>query len=372
MTIAIEDLKGSLVDCDTHLYVPPSQFASAFGEGFVPRFRAIHERLHGKRDVAEYGQGVVLDGDTAWSLKHWDTPAGYGLPERMAALDLMGVDRQLMFPDGMVSTVLSSRMPGAWEAAKRYNDFAQEWASASGGRLRPASMLPLHDVETATAEAERMVRRGTYGFSVVYGEPPGGLSPADKAWDPLWSLLEEAGVPLLLHAGSEGSFLDRRWCRGTSADGRGMGAEGGPFILAMSHLGPEVFISALVMGGALERHPRLSIGVLEYMAGWVGPMAELLDQSAGFFPGALDRTAPLKPSEYVNRQVRVTPFFWEPVHRYIERYGLEDVYVFSTDYPHPEGGVDTVPAMFGSIARVGEAAARKFFVTNGKALLPDL
>src|SRR5213083_1938494 len=105
MTVAFEDLWGRLVDCDTHLYVPPSHFVSAFGEGFVPRFRAIHERLHGKRDVAEYGQGVV---------------------------------RQLMFPDGMVSTVLTSRMPGAWEAAKRYNDFAQEWAGASHGRLRPA------------------------------------------------------------------------------------------------------------------------------------------------------------------------------------------------------------------------------------------
>jgi predicted TIM-barrel fold metal-dependent hydrolase len=371
MTVAIDDLRGRMVDCDTHLYVPPKQFAAAFGEGFVPRFRAIHERLHGKRDVAEYGQGVVLDDDNAWQLKHWDTPAGYELDERMAALDLMGVDRQLMFPDGMVSTVLCSRMPGAWEAAKRYNDFAQEWAGGSGGRLRPASMLPLHDVEAATAEAQRMIHRGTHGFSVVYGEPPGGHSPADTVWDPLWSLMEEAGVPLLLHAGSEGGFIDRRWSRNTSADGRGMGAEGGPFVLAMSHLGPQVFISAMIMGGALERHPRLRIGVLEYMACWLGPMAELLDQSVDFFPGALDHTAPLRPSEYINRQVRITPFFWEPIHAYVERYGLEDSYVFSTDYPHPEGGVDTVRAMHDSITRISDAAAEKYFVGNGKALLPD-
>ena len=151
-----------------------------------------------------------------------------------------------------------------------------------------------------------------------------------------------------------------------------MGAEGGPFILAMSHFGPEVFISAMIMGGALERHPRLRIGVLEYMAGWIGPMAELLDQSVGFFRGALDATAPLKPSEYINRQVRITPFFWEPIDLYIERYGLEDVYVFSTDYPHPEGGVETIPAMFASVSKLGDRAAQKFFISNGKALLPDL
>lgn len=371
MTVAFEDLWGRLVDCDTHLYVPPSQFVSAFGEGFVPRFRAIHERLHGKRDVAEYGEGVELDDHTAWQLKHWDTPAGWDLGDRMRALDLMGVDRQLMFPDGMVSTLLTSRMPGAWEAAKRYNDFAQEWATDSKGRLRPASMLPMHDVAETTAEAERMLRNGTHGFSVVYGEPPAGYSPAAREWDPLWSMLEEANVPLLLHAGSEGGFLDRKWTRGTAADGRGMGAEGGPFVLAMSHLGPKVFISAMILGGALERHPKLRIGVLEYMAGWIGPMAELLDQSVAFFPGSMDGVAPLKPSEYINRHVRITPFFWEPIDKYIERYGLEDVYVFSTDYPHPEGGVDPIPPMFENITRISDDAAKKFFVTNGKALMPD-
>jgi predicted TIM-barrel fold metal-dependent hydrolase len=143
-----------------------------------------------------------------------------------------------------------------------------------------------------------------------------------------------------------------------------MGAEGGPFVLAMSHLGPEVFISAMIMGGALERHPNLRIGVLEYMAGWIGPMAELLDQSVAFFPGALDATAPLKPSEYINRHVRVTPFFWEPIDLYIERYGLDDVYVFSTDYPHPEGGRDPLRRFEDSLGAVGDEARERFYSGN--------
>ncbi|WP_422768950.1 amidohydrolase family protein [Plantactinospora sp. WMMC1484] len=371
MTVAVEDLQGRMVDCDTHLYVAPYQFPAAFGEDFAPRFRAIHERTFGKRDVVEYAR--PLDEASVWRLKHWDTPAGYDVDERMATLNMMGVDRQLLFADGIVSSALSSHLHGAWTAVQRYNDFGLDWSRPSKGRLRPASVLPLHDVEAATAEARRLIAAGAYGFSVYCGAAPGGFSPADMVWDPLWSMLEEADTPLLLHSGSESGFLDKRWSRGTPIDaGPAMGAEGGPFTLAMSHLGPQVFVSTMIIGGVLERHPRLRLGILEFLASWIGPLAELLDQSVDYYPGLLTSTAPLKPSEYINRQVRATPFYWEPLHRYIERYGLEDVYVFSTDFPHSEGGLDPVGVMHESMSKVGDTAVEKFFVHNGRWLMPDL
>jgi len=372
MTVGIGELRGRLVDCDTHLYLTPGQFGAAFGEDFARRFRPIHERTFGKRDTARYGEGVVLDPANVWTLKHWDNPAGYDIDHRIALLDLMGVDRQLLFPDGIVSSAISSRLHGAWEAVQRYNDYGLEWSRPANGRLRPASVLPLHDVDAATAEAERMIRAGAYGFSVYCGQPPAGISPADKQWDRLWSALEEAEVPVLFHSGSESGFLDKGWSRGTVIDaGPAMGAEGGPFTLAMSHLGPKVFLSAMVLGGVLERHPNLRVGILEFLASWIGPLGELLDQSADYYPGLLTSTAPLKPSEYINRQVRITPFFWEPLDRYIERYGMSDVYVFSTDFPHSEGGTDPVGVMLGCINRVGDDAAEKLFVRNGLLLCPD-
>jgi predicted TIM-barrel fold metal-dependent hydrolase len=372
MAVGIEDLKGRLVDCDTHLYLANDQLVSAFGEDFARRFRPIHERTFGKRDVARYSEGVVLDAENVWTLKHWDTPAGYDIDQRIASLDLMGIDRQLLFADGIVSSALSSKLHGAWQAVQRYNDYGLDWSSPAGGRLRPASVLPLHDVEAATAEAERMIQRGAYGFSVYCGQPPGGISPADKPWDRLWSMLEEADVPVLLHSGSESGFLDKGWSRGTVIDaGPAMGAEGGPFTLAMSHLAPQVFLSTMLLGGVLERHPNLRVGILEFLASWIGPLGELLDQSVGFYPGLLTNAAPLKPSEYINRQVRLTPFFWEPLDRYIERYGMADVYVFSSDFPHSEGGTDPVGVMHECISRVGGSAIEKLFVGNGLLLCPD-
>lgn len=372
MSVGTMRLRGRLIDCDTHIYLTPQRFPEAFGDDFARRFKAIHERTFGKLDPSRQAGDVVLDTANVWTLKHWDTPAGYDVEHRMRCLDLMGVDRQLLFPDGIVSGALSSQLHGAWKAVQRYNDFTLAWSRPAGGRLRPASVLPLADVETATAEAERVVKAGAYAVSVYCGLPPGGFSPTDPRWERLWSVLEEADVPVLFHSGSESGFLDGNWTRGTSLDaGPAMGAEGGPFVLATSHLAPKVFLSAMILGGVLERHPRLRIGILEFLASWIGPLAELLDQSVAFYPGLLRRTAPLKPSEYINRQVRITPFFWEPVDVYIERYGLPDVYVFSTDFPHSEGGTDPVGVLFDRIHRLGDEAAERLFVANGRLLCPD-
>ena len=49
------------------------------------------------------------------------------------------------------------------------------------------------------------------------------------------------------------------------------------------------------------------------------------------------QTASLKPSEFVRRQLRVTPYPHEPAGWIIEHSGPE-VMMFSSDYPHVEGG----------------------------------
>jgi hypothetical protein len=82
---------------------------------------------------------------------------------------------------------------------------------------------------------------------------------------------------------------------------------------------------------------------------------------------------PGKPSEYIRRNVRVTPFDFEPVGEYIAKHGLEEVYCFSTDYPHIEGGKDPMGNLCRSLNEHGHGPSvfEKFFVTNGAWLLPD-
>jgi hypothetical protein len=78
----------------------------------------------------------------------------------------------------------------------------------------------------------------------------------------------------------------------------------------------------------------------------------------------------MKPSEFIRRNVRVTAFDFEPVDDYIDRYGLEEVYCYASDFPHMEGGRDPMARFAGRLERFGPAMMEKFFVKNGEWLLP--
>ncbi len=368
MSAGIKEFSGRLVDCDSHLYLSPDQLSMAMGEDFARRFARLEEATFGPRDAKRAANMVNgLDAANVWQVKGWRTAASYDPGRRIETLDLMGVDRQVLFPDGLFASVATSRMPGAPEAARQYNDYVLGWAAEGKDRLRPVAVLPTHDAAAAIGEAERTIGRGAYAVYLTCGAPPAGLAPADPAWDPLWALLAEANVPAFLHVGSEVGFIDKAWGR---IPGPGSARELGPFSLATCHIGPQVYLTAMILGGVFERHPGLRFGVIELTAQWVGPLAEMLDQRVDVYVRDMSKFLPLKPSEYLSRQVRVTPFWWEPVGRYIDRYGLEDVYVFSTDFPHTEGGEDPLGSFHEQIARFGDDVMEKFFVGNGQLLCP--
>ena len=54
----------------------------------------------------------------------------------------------------------------------------------------------------------------------------------------------------------------------------------------------------------------------------------------------------------------------------MERDGLEDVYCFATDYPHPEGGKDPLASHLSRFGGVSDSFQEKFFVKNAELLLP--
>jgi hypothetical protein len=87
------------------------------------------------------------------------------------------------------------------------------------------------------------------------------------------------------------------------------------------------------------------------------------------------RVAPalsMKPSDYVRRNVRVTPFRFEPVADYIDSNGFGECYCYSSDFPHPEGGSWPLAEFRQRIERLGAAAAERLFVSNAEWLLPAL
>lgn len=376
MTIGIDALRGRMLDADSHLQLPPSRLPEALGETFAAMMRARFARNANPDALVRFGDDPVTpepNEKNVWTMKMWRAPGAYDASTRLKTLDCMGIERQLLFPMAVPAAMMLSEHAEAVRIARHHNDYTLDWAGDGGGRLRPVAVINMVDRNQAMAEAKRVIDHGVFALNIGCGRPPAGVSPADPSWEPLWAMAAEAGVPVLLHIGGEFGFMDNVWGdtdnlrpgrQGDPLDGESVG----PYKLSVMPFAPQAFLTALILDGVLERHPGLHIGVIEMTAQWVGPLAEMLDQRYELF-SRLAKVMSMKPSEYIARQVRVTPFWWEPVGKYIERYGLEDTYVFSTDFPHVEGGTEPVECFYNSLAGHSDEVYEKFFVRNAALIV---
>jgi predicted TIM-barrel fold metal-dependent hydrolase len=187
-------------------------------------------------------------------------------------------------------------------------------------------------------------------------------------------MFESNDVAVTLHIGTEFFFLDPHWCVAETFGDLFQSPEIPNTNIQMFstvHMAVENYVSAMVLGGVFERFPRLRLGLLEVGAYWIGPAARRMDMYIDVFPGASAARFPMKPSEYIARNVRVSPFNFEPVQRYfIDDPNLADVFCYSTDYPHVEGTKDSMQNMLAKVEPLGEEITTKFFRTNAEWLLP--
>ena len=71
----------------------------------------------------------------------------------------------------------------------------------------------------------------------------------------------------------------------------------------------------------------------------------------------------MKASEYAHRQLWFTPFPTEPVGWMIEQAG-DDMFLFSSDYPHPEGGRDPLKRFESTMAGCSDEDRDRFYAGN--------
>lgn len=368
MSTVFPAVHGRINDLDSHLQVPASKWGEVFGEATA----ALATPFLGNPffdDCDEPASSL----ESVWTKKGSAAP-GASTPEgRLATMDLMGIERQLIFPQVLLALPAWSDHPNAGKVLREYNDAVLRWTKEGKGRLRPTALLNMTTIEGAIVEAERVIAGGARAIFIQDGIAPGGFSPAAPEVDRLWSLLAEARVPVTLHIGGQvGFFGSNAWQDsdllrpGTFSTGEPVG----PHMLATMHLAAQNYLTCMMFGGVFDRHPTLRVGVIELGAMWVGPFVDLLEDRIELsrrVRSALKR----RPREVFIDQIRVTPFFWERTARQIERYGMPEVYAFSTDFPHPEGGTDPIGRMGADIQPLGNDAVEAFFVGNAELLLPN-
>lgn len=80
------------------------------------------------------------------------------------------------------------------------------------------------------------------------------------------------------------------------------------------------------------------------------------------------RDLPDRASDYVHRQLWFTPFPRDPVGWIIEQCG-EDLLLFSSDYPHPEGTKDPIARFEETMLDTSDGAREAFYSGNYAAMM---
>jgi len=329
---------------------------------------ATHEFIRkAQARVQDPKKTAAIDHDVIAGPKGWAAYGAFDIAERKRALDDLGFSRQLVFSTFAGTQYLTASDPDILYGGIRAHNRAMADFCNQDVRLIGVGQVSLADPARALAEVEEGLRLGIGAFWIP-ASPAGEASPGHPNIDPVWRALSEAKVPFVLHIGAGTRVLPKAY----EKNGKPRPSDllgGGENLRVKDYMvlpfAPQMFLSAMVFDGVLERFPDLRGGVIELGAGWVPDFLRRLDIAQRAFRKSDPQVAglALKPSEYIRRQVRFTPFPGEDVGHMIRDAGPE-LFLFSSDYPHPEGTTDPIGRFERTFEGVDEDAKERFYHRN--------
>ncbi len=323
-----------------------------------------------KRDAAAAAEAATrIMTDKAWFALGAFDPA-----ERSTALDLLGFDGQLVFATFTWGTFVGPDLERQTAGASAHNRAMADFC-AGDDRMYAVGYVPLTDTKAAAELAIEAVELGCKAILIPH-VAAGDKAPTHPDLDPFWDVLNSANVPFVLHVGGSGhpaGFIDQAYHNnGRPVAGhlgeRGEGARAKD-VIAVDHA-VQIFLGALIFDGLFDKFPNLRGGVIEQGAGWVVSWMRRLDHLVGTFSKFEEPLRDLKasPSEYIRNHLKFTPYAREPVGWMIENGGPE-LFMFSTDYPHPEGGTQPIHHFDESLKGTDPASVDRFYAGNMRELL---
>lgn len=328
---------------------------------------AAFDRLRAKHASAAYRADEATE---IMNRKNFAATGSFVAEDRPRALDHLGVASQLMF------NTFHNRRLHDWEhggdldlaygTARAHNRGMVEFCSVDR-RLLPTCYVPLVDFDRAAAMAEEAIAMGASALLVASGCPR-GHSPSHRALDSVWARAEEAGIPIVFHVGGTGDLIDPSYfVNGLPIPPDFHGGEEN--FRSVDYMGipgpPAQTLATMVFDGVFDRFPRLRVGVIEQGAIWVPSWMRQMESAFDAFHRHEERVRALelRPSDYVRRQMRFTPYPTEDVGWIVEQAGPETV-LFSSDYPHVEGGRKPVERFEAFLGDAGDEVRQAFYCDN--------
>lgn len=364
-------------DADSHLMELPdflTRHADPGDRASMPPLGALTNKVFDPGEhvgqpghAPEVVERLLALGDGLTRGPKWhDALGSFNGAERRQALDLLGFRRQVVFSSFCARLIFEAPSAVRYQTARAHNRGVAAF-SAADPRLIGVGIVPLDDLERAMTEVRLAADMGL-GAIWVSADAPGGRSPGHAAHDPFWRFLAERGLPFILHVGSAPLNVPDPWMNDGMPErvtARGGAEVIGSKDLTVIHHAAHRFLSILVLDGVLERFPTLKGGIIEIGAGWVPDMIRRLDHAVDIWAKSEPHLARMtrKPGEQLRAQVRFTPYPFEDVAAMV-RESHPELYMFSSDYPHAEGGRDPIGRFTASTASLTEMERDLFFNRN--------
>ncbi|HEX4822346.1 MAG TPA: amidohydrolase family protein [Acidimicrobiales bacterium] len=255
---------------------------------------------------------------------------------RLARLDEQGLAGCCLFPTlGMIYEELIKHDPEAncamFRAFNRW--LLDDWGFEYQGRIFAAPYLTLADPRWAIEELEWALDNDAHVIVMRPAAPTtvtGRVSPFDEMFDGFWARLNEAGVPVVVHAGDSGPSSD-----GYAVDGFAATFRGGwkPTLKNFAiEKAVHDYLLSMVLANQFVKFPNLRVASIENGAEFLPDLFRKLrsvdKKMRGYF--AED------PVEIFKRNIWINPFWEDDLTSVVEWVGADRV-VFGSDWPHIEG-----------------------------------
>jgi uncharacterized protein len=274
----------------------------------------------------------------------------------VGALDVEGIDISVIYGPLYDCWIEGMDPELACGIARAYNRWLSEYTGESGGRIRGAAPIPLHDVDLALREVEYAYDELGLRAFWTRPNPVGGRMLGHRDFERFFAAVEELGAPLSLHEGS-GSMMQNI--------GNDRFNESWLEQHACVHpMEQQMALLSLIVRGVFERHPRLRVAFMESGSAWLPAWLHRIDEHAELVGW---RDAPYltaKPSEYFTRQCFIScDPDEELVYQVVDVYGDDNI-IFATDFPHPDSKYPHAVKSFWELPRVSDESKSRILWDN--------
>jgi predicted TIM-barrel fold metal-dependent hydrolase len=368
-----------VIDGDSHFMEPLDLFERYTDPTFRGRTLTLgKDPASGKRAMLVDGKPMKLrDVEEVLGLL-----TGYGQKESGHSMDTfdryvaynsrwqdMDARTRFMDAEDIAAQVIYPSLGLVWEGdvddpaladalCRAYNRWAFELVSGHRDRLFPAAHISMRDAAMAVAEMERVAKLGakTAFFAAM---PIKGKSFGHPDFDPIWAAAQDLDLAVGLHLVSHRHYTGSDFYHDPKPP---------MMYFSMSLIqDPRQALTTMVVDGVFERYPRLRVGTIEAMAGWVGEWLERVDYRYKYMGHTSRMKRPL--AEYFARNIWISGDPEERMFKYVVDFAGDDRFFIGSDYPHAEGFVHPVekarqylkdlPAT--SVEKILGANARNFY-----------